>query len=371
MDSRGISPVVGVLLITGITVILGAVVLSVFGSIETENVSPDVVWETQTGDFETGIIVEHIGGDKVSIDNIEVQGAVVVEKPTNDINAGSEIVYYPTNERVQITWGEEDTTAIIYEEQFDLESLYFSYTLDKETGDITEADGVEFDGAIRAETGGIDFSTDDGKEVFIGGSAVANEEVEFDNGGLLVGSVISESDDVTLNSIEVIRDVESGDTATIKDESLVQENVSADDTVVLTGDSTVRGEVDAGDDVQIKEGSTAEGSITANTVDLNNATVEAGIDTDGEIDIDSNSTVNGDITAGGDVDADNDSIISGDIIADGDVDADDDSIISGDIIADGDVDIEQGVVVKGDVIASGTVDVTGEVEGEICEGCEV
>jgi len=94
MDRRGVSPVVGVMLMLVVTIILAAVVSSFSGGLATdEQKAPqasiaakfviDAVNDTNTTNYEpdyatgfsaaNGILFEHMGGDAFSLDDIEIQ----------------------------------------------------------------------------------------------------------------------------------------------------------------------------------------------------------------------------------------------------------------------------------------------------------
>jgi flagellin-like protein len=146
------------------------------------------------------------------------------------------------------------------------------------------------------------------------------------------------------------------------------------DDVDIENDGAVIGEVEADGDINI-DGATYGGDV-----------VSGADGSDGDIDIAGNSTVNGDLEAGGsgDLDLDEESTIDGDVTAAGQVDLDADSEVTGAIDAEtGDVtitggsevgegitatakvDIDAGSSVGGDVTTDGDVDLTG---GSIIDG---
>ncbi|WP_135609471.1 type IV pilin [Methanococcoides sp. AM1] len=95
-DKRGVSPVIGVMLMIVVTVILAAAVSSFTGSIGTKDEIPSATLKASASYSELNITVEHLGGDPIYMDFIKFEissGRPVMSSYVDKSN----VTLYPKN----------------------------------------------------------------------------------------------------------------------------------------------------------------------------------------------------------------------------------------------------------------------------------
>ncbi len=134
-DDRGVSPVIGVILMVAITVILAAVIGTfVLGLGDSLNQTPQATLnaEVTEGDDDgyTEIVVNHDGGDAISWSDVRIEYTnsggtdVTVEEPSDELTVGnSEIVVDMASADIDasgetITLIHEPSDSILLEESF-------------------------------------------------------------------------------------------------------------------------------------------------------------------------------------------------------------------------------------------------------------
>jgi flagellin-like protein len=151
----------------------------------------------------------------------------------------------------------------------------------------------------------------------------------------------------------------------------------------IVNDGGVIGETEADGDIDMRDGTTWDGSVvmlsSGNDIDLDDGSkINGNVDASGNVALDAGSEVSGDVDATGDVDVDGNSQIGGGIDATGDVNLNEKgtgSVTVGDTLeAGGDVDIYDGSTVQGDVESTtgGSVTLTDStVLGAVATGGNV
>jgi flagellin-like protein len=110
-DDRGVSPVIGVILMVAITVILAAVIAAfVLGLGGSSNQAPQVTWDYEETNSTTGnYTVIHTGGD--SFDNSTVN----LDFVNSTVDAGAQATNVSSGTRIIWEDPESDSTAVIGE----------------------------------------------------------------------------------------------------------------------------------------------------------------------------------------------------------------------------------------------------------------
>lgn len=81
-DNRGVSPVIGVVLMIAVTVMLAAAIAGfAIGFDTTPNTPPQVQWELSVDTVEEEVVIRHGGGEPIDPAEIRIEGdAVTVER---------------------------------------------------------------------------------------------------------------------------------------------------------------------------------------------------------------------------------------------------------------------------------------------------
>lgn len=123
-NDRGISPVIGVVLMVGIVVALGAVVGGAVLGLGTGvgDTAPSAQFDTEFND-DGSVTITHISGDSVNTEDITVNGNsgedVFVDSNGNTIEtlqAGDSGTFTPSNNTISVTWDSGETSATILSE---------------------------------------------------------------------------------------------------------------------------------------------------------------------------------------------------------------------------------------------------------------
>jgi len=269
-DDRGVSPVIGSVLLVAIVIALGAVSAAVFlGLPEQPHASPDVVLELEEGQFAPTHVLRHESGDSLGgTGRTEIRGIADPEAlHDEELSAGEDesvIPVVPVDETVRIVWqADQDTGYIIWEGR---PSSYL---------DPAPDEGCEW---VDAETnGGTDPITIDG--IVVTCDVITEGDIDIQNGSTIVGEVNS-----TQNNVDL-------------DESTVYGPVAADGDVDIDGTKVSGSVVATGDDVVITDGSAIGGDVRAGAG--TNVDVDGGSSIAGRVYLDggsfscSNATISG------------------------------------------------------------------------------
>ena len=357
---RGISPVVAVVLLLGITMLLAAIAGPlVFGAIggfgndipETEfsfhyeqgqPVNFDLSTDTFGTQFEQGdgvVTIQLRDGDSLDPKNVEIRSNVSGGNLLNDtaddvfapgemVQSGAEIVLAAErDETISIVWTGDGGGESAIIGSFDVEGPatqtgpwvpepdrgceYIQDQLDSGTshikviGVVVECDFPQY----YPEISDITIRSEDGSFGAVIGEINGTGDINIKNGGTFQGTVESGTGG------------NNGD-IDITDGSSVYSDVVAEGSgyVDVDGGSKVVGSVDAVEGVSLQSSSSVSGDIVAGTdgngdVDVTESRVGGGITTNGNgsgnVDIDQNSTVGGPIDAMGTVDVQVGSVVNG------------------------------------------------------------
>lgn len=292
--NRGISPVVGVALLLGIVVALGAVsAYLAFGLADTSEPAPDVVFDPAADD-EAEYVLVHESGDALDGDDLELRGTADPETATGTrLSAGDELRFYPISEEVVVVWhGESDASYVLERITVDRplpEPDVGCEWVDSETNGGTEdakVDGlvvncdVETDKVIEVQDGGVvvgtvrsDSNGLDADDAVIYGD-VDVEAVANLQDGEVAGDVTSRTADVKVGNGSVGGSIEAEKVAEIADDGLVEGTVESRDGEVTVLDSTVEGSVAASDGVKLQD-ATVGGDVDVDPTefDCTNSTI--------------------------------------------------------------------------------------------------
>jgi len=360
-DDRGVSPVIGVVLMIAIFVILMAAVGAfVLGFSPTQSPPDTEMAFVEEGAGGVGVQVVMDIGDNVEADNLAFQlddgtsceewrGADRVETGDETILAYCEGDDLNEGDTVQVIWSDHTGSRSTIVDSYEMRGTadladYNCDELDLESGDATVETGetVACQIGSPADREDVDLTIEDGGKLigdvyFDGGGSL-----DHDEGGEIGGDV----------------DVVGGVDVDLDEESRIDGDVVGDgDTDVdLDDDSEVTGSVVTDGDVTLDEEDT--GSGIGGDVDAN------------DVDLDGQSRVDGDVTAQASVDIDDGGEVRGDVLGRGPVDVDD-SDVTGTVLAEGDITLGSGATIQGDAISESSVDDDdGTVEGEVKDGVD-
>jgi flagellin-like protein len=95
-DKRGVSPVIGVMLMIVVTVILAAAVSSFAGSIGTKEDIPSATFKASASYSEFNVTVEHMGGDPIYMDFVKFEISSGRPKMSSYVDKAN-VTLYPKN----------------------------------------------------------------------------------------------------------------------------------------------------------------------------------------------------------------------------------------------------------------------------------
>lgn len=151
LNDRGISPVIGVVLMVGIVVALGAVIGTAVLSTGTAigDTAPQSQFETTYND-DGSVTITHVSGDPVATEDITVNDKSGTEIFTNDsgdplqtLQAGDSGSFTPSNSTITMTWGTADTTATLLSEQTPSGFTTTESVTPTVSGNVLTTDGFE------------------------------------------------------------------------------------------------------------------------------------------------------------------------------------------------------------------------------------
>jgi len=242
---RGLSPVIGTVLLVAIAVLLASVAAYVaFGAAERNEPAPEVTLEIEPADRPAAYDLRLTNGERLDGEQVELRGAADERAlAPRDLLAGDAVTVFPTEERLRVVWfGEYDASYVLREFEVD--------------PGVPEADAA-CPWVQRETSGGT--SSVSVKNTVVDCDVVTDGNVDLEVNGVVVGRVESENNDVS---------VDNG-------QRTVYGPVAAGGSVDID-DSNVTGSVTAGDDIAV-DGAEIWGDVRASDVDLDTATVHGSV----------------------------------------------------------------------------------------------
>lgn len=260
---RGLSPVIGTVLLVAIAVLLASVAAYVaFGATEEREPAPEVTMELEPEAVPGAYELSVTNGERLDGEKVELRGAADENALRNrDLLAGDSAAVFPVRERLQLVWfGEHGSSYVLREFEVDPEIP----AADKGCSFVEGKSTVDIDSVVHCDVvlpGDIDVES--------GGTIVGRVEsgsggVDIDNGGLTVYGAVSSDQSVDIDDSNVTGSVTAGDDVAV-DGATIWGDVRGPDVDLDTG--TVHGSVKSTGTVQL-DGVTVEGDVYANSGDL-------------------------------------------------------------------------------------------------------
>ncbi|WP_178917306.1 polymer-forming cytoskeletal protein [Natronomonas gomsonensis] len=299
-DERGLSPVIGVVLLVGIVVALVAVSAVLFlGLTEERDPAPEVSLSLETDDGPAQYALRHGTGDALDGEKVELRGAA---DPTTlkgrELTAGETESVYPVEESIEVVWfGDNGASYVLKEFEVNPDDTVPGPEKGCEWVDDESDCGTE---SVKVET-------------VVNCDVETVETIQVQDGGVVIGATVSGGKDVDADNAEFYGDVDAekvfnlqdgnvtgsveSETADVKlGDAFVDGDVTAEKVVELQSDTTVEGDaVSETKDVKVQDGSTLQGDAVSESgqVKLEDATVDGHVYVD-DSDFDcTNSTING------------------------------------------------------------------------------
>lgn len=371
-DRRGVSKVVGVVLLVAIAVALAAVAATMaFGLTQEREPAPGVVlaleYEGAGADHE----FVHDGGEVLEGEKVTLQGAADPDALAGtELETGQSAPVVPTDEEIDVIWtGEHDAT-------------YRLATLEAET---TAPDSDEGCPWVDTETdGGVDPIKIDG--VVVNCDVRTDKGVEAFNGGVIIGETESRDNGLDLDDADtaLYGDATASDTLDLQDGAIfgsatsdtanvevdagrITGSVTAGTEIELIGASRIDGSLSADDEIEVIDGSRVDGDVASanHAVKVNDGRVGGSVTADRDVEAVAGSSVDGDVEANDEIDVE-DSTVGGDVVGDDDQVRVLDGEVAGSIVTEGDVKLD-GATIEGDVYVGGAFDCTdATIDGQDC-----
>jgi FlaG/FlaF family flagellin (archaellin) len=246
IGERGISPVLGSVIMLGIGVMLVSVsAYLILGVTSQTSKAPDAALTLeQTGD--ATFTLRHESGDNLTGGLVEIQGVANEDAldglqftPTDTIELT------PVSDRVRLVWHGNNTHHTIHE--FKIETKWLPYnTSDTDTRCDAAASNIKDDGTF-----GLDGDTVVCDVLGDVGTGTSSVGVDLESGATLVGNIDTDSD-VTVETSTVVGNVTTaGDTLTISGSDIYGDVVAPAGTTVDIDGGTVHGSVVAAGSVSL------------------------------------------------------------------------------------------------------------------------
>jgi flagellin-like protein len=266
---RGISPVIGTVLLVAITVVIVSIAgYVIFGATETHDPAPSVTVELEAGEDPGRYILRYESGNEPLGNRTELQGVVESDllHGTN-FTAGEERAVMPLASEVRLVWHAEERSYTLQTFTADpvLENLSAS-DIDHDC-DWAEAE-INDQGDLNMNDGDV-LHCDVITELDLD-PGVSDVAVDFWNNATLIGSIDTDGD-VDLDSATVTGDVRSdANDITITDETTVYGDVVAEPNtnIDIDGDTSVAGAVVARDGSLNLDSVTVGGHVYADENDF-------------------------------------------------------------------------------------------------------
>ncbi|QSG01600.1 type IV pilin [Natranaeroarchaeum sulfidigenes] len=320
-DDRGVSPVIGVVLMIGIFVTMAAVIGAFVLGFSPTQAPPDTEMAyIEEGAAGVGVQVVMDTGEEVDSGNIEFQlddGTQCEDWGGNGaISTGDEtILSYCDGEDLE----EGDTIQVIWTDDTESRSAIIdSYELRGEEVTLADDNCESYD--IDREDDDIEIDEGDTVACDIGSSGDRwDAELEIEEDGILIGDVYI-TDEVDVDGGYLIGDdIVSDDEVEVDGGGEIGGDVTSDGEVEIQEDSEIHGNVDAGGDIDMAE-------------EADQATIHGDVSAEGTVDLDEESQIGGDVidTAGNtELNLDDSHIRGGTDIEDARIDCSGDSTIDG------------------------------------------
>jgi len=344
LTERAVSPVIGVVVLLGGTLLLAAVVTPFIFSV-TDEVGDDIPSAefsfsyTETDDPE---IEDSFGNTRADVDGdgllqislergsdldasaLSVEGGASGGNLTaGGYSAGDEValgeeltVWVQRGETINVIWDSADVeeSAILAqypvfpvsnlppgapEPDYDCDSWAFPADFDAQPGITADSSSLTVDGVVlKCEIDEYDIDdVDIVNDGAIIGNVVANNDVNMQNGAAYGGYVEAETGKLDIDQgSEINGDVEAANGVDLDDASIIRGDVNAGDDVNLQGGSEIVGDLRASANDVVIDSSTVSGSIIADAnVNLDAGYVDGDIDGTENVGLDTMSVVTGDV----------------------------------------------------------------------------
>lgn len=350
---RGVSPVVGSVLLVAIAILLASALVYGFLSLgEEREPQPDVALDLEAADDGVVHRLVHEQGDRLDGEQVTLRGAADPDAlGESALTAGGRVELYAVDSEIEVVYtGDHGTT-------------YLLGTFEAERRVPAPDEGCDW---VDSETsGGSDDATVDG--IVVDCTVDTDGVITVRNDGVVIGDTTSGAKNLDADDARVY-----GDVAVEKDVNLqdgtVTGSVTARTEQVKLGNGTVEGAVDAAKLVELADGSSAGGDVTSDTkgVKVLDSEVDGSITAVEDVKVDAG-TVEGPIETANEIE-----VIAGSSV-DGDLASDDDQVkvlnseVSGAVVTEGNVKLD-GATVEGDVYVGGSFDCTDStVDGQDCD----
>jgi flagellin-like protein len=271
---RGISPVIGTVLLVGIVVILIAVSAALFfGIADTSDPAPRIVMDADSQDDGVEYTLRHERGDTVDGDNVRLEGAADPDATVGDrLTAGYEVTVYPTAEEIAVVWYDDRDTS------------YVLTTVEVSRAFPEPDEGCDW--VDDESNGGSDPITIDG--LVVNCDVETNDQVEVQNGGAVVGEVVSDSKELDADDAEIYGDVDVEKVLNVQNGTVTGDATSRTADVKIHTGSTVEGSVEAEKVAEVTDGSEVEGDVQSRSKDAKilDSTVGGAVTANGTVKLD-------------------------------------------------------------------------------------
>lgn len=242
--NRGLSPVVGTVLLVAIAVVLASLAgYIIFGATETHDPAPSVTVELVESEDSTDYRLRYESGNAPLGDQTEIQGVVKPDRlDGTNLTAGDTVEVTPLDEEIRLVWHADQRTYTL--RTFTAEPAVTDLSvsdIDHECGWATEK--INDQGDLNMNSGNV-LHCDVVDELDID-PGVSDVDIDLWDDALLLGSIDTDGD-VDLDSATVVGDVTTNsDDITITNESSVGGDVVAQPgtSIDIDGDSSVAGAV--------------------------------------------------------------------------------------------------------------------------------
>lgn len=248
---RGISPVVGIALLTAIVVALSVVTGGIFFSLGQErDPAPGVSMSLEAEDVGPVYLLVHEDGDVLDGERVEIRG--IADAGTlagEEVGAGDRHRIVPTEGTVELVWyGEHGTSYVIWEGSVPPED-----TISEPDRGCPWVDGESNGGVEDVKVDGIAVDCD-----------VETEKViEVRNGGVVIGDTSSELKEVDADDAQFYGDVTVETNFNLQD-GIVTGAVTSDDLVKIDN-GTVGGSIGADNTIEVIDGSSVGGDVASDS----------------------------------------------------------------------------------------------------------
>lgn len=352
-QNRGISPVIGAILMLAITVALAMFAASFFlGLTDETDPQPNVVLSDADAEDTTHRLV-HDGGETLDGDQLELQGALDSDAAAGKRLAdGDEIEFYPIAEEITVIWhGDNDEsyqlTTLTVEQALPVPDIGCEEIEDRTDGGT---DGIKIDDEV------------------VNCDVRTNEGIEVSSGGVVIGKTISDTKDLDIDDGEVYGDVTTEKVINVQ-EGQIRGDATSEAADVVIDNSGVNGGVTAEETARLENGATVGGHIHSEKIAkvLSGSSVDGSVTTENKNIKVEDGTVQGRITAGGTVEVQKGATVGGDVqskTANANIQSG--SVIEGSLTAGGTVKLND-VTVKGHVYTDDLKCSDSTINGEDCD----